>query len=131
VALTKAQAEFLRWARVARLATTAPDGSPHVAPVCPVLDGSEVVVALETGSVKARNIHGEARVALVVDEYREDWEALAGLVVWGRARFLEGDAWARARGLLYEKFTQYEPLAPIQDNPIVAIGLDHVASWGV
>ena len=131
MALTEAQTEFLRWARVGRLATTAADGSPHVVPVCPVLDGSELVVALEAGSAKLRNARGEPRVALVVDDYREDWGANAGLVLWGRARFLEGDAWIRARGLLYEKFTQYESLAPIERDSIAAIDLDHVASWGV
>jgi len=131
VQLSPAQAEFLRWARVARLATSAPDGSPHVVPVCPVLDGDEVVVAIEAGSVKLRNARADARVALVVDDYREDWNANAGLVLRGLARFLEGRAWERARGLLYEKFTQYEPLAPIEVDAIVAVEIEHVASWGV
>ena len=129
--LTEAQTEFLRWARVVRLATTRPDGSPHVVPVCPVLDGNELVVAIEDGSVKLRNMRSDARVSLVVDDYREDWTANAGLVLRGRVRFLEGEAWGRARALLYEKFTQYESLAPIERDSIVAIDLDHVASWGV
>ena len=129
--LTEAQTEFLRWARVVRLATTRSDGSPHVVPVCPVLDGDELVVAIEDGSVKLRNMRSDARVSLVVDDYREDWTANAGLVLRGRVRFLEGEAWGRARALLYEKFTQYESLAPIERDSIVAIDLDHVASWGV
>jgi len=131
VALTDAQAEFLRWARVARLASTNPDGSPHVVPVCPALDGDEVVMALMDGSAKLRHVRADPRVALVVDDYREDWDANAGLVLRGRARFLDGPDWERARGLLYEKFTQYALLSPIEHDPIVAIGLEHVASWGL
>lgn len=72
-----------------------------------------------------------ARVALVFDDYREDWDANAGVVVRGRARFLEGQEWERARRLLYEEFVQYEPLAPIEDDPIVAVELEHVSSWGL
>lgn len=129
--LTEAQAGFLRWARVARLATVAPDGTPHVVPVCPVPDGEEVVVALESGSVKLRNARFKPEVALVVDEYREDWGSNAGLLIRGRVRFLEGKEWERARGLLYEKFSQYEPLAPIEDDAIVSVSVAHVASWGL
>jgi len=102
-----------------------------VVPVCPALDDDEVVVALEADSVKLRNARADARVALVVDDYREDWNANAGLMLLGRVRFLEGAAWKRARELLYAKFTQYELLAPIERDAIVAIELDHVASWGV
>jgi len=131
VPLSETQAELLRWARVARLATTSPSGAPHVVPVCPALDDDEVVVALEADSVKLRNARADARVALVVDDYREDWNANAGLMLLGRVRFLEGAAWKRARELLYAKFTQYELLAPIERDAIVAIELDHVASWGV
>jgi len=131
VVLTEAQAEFLRWARVARLATTSSDGAPHVVPVCPALEGDEVVVALMDGSVKLRNVREDPRVALVVDDYREDWDANAGLVLRGNARFLEGPDWERARGLLYEKFSQYAPLSPIERDAIVAISLEQVSSWGV
>ena len=129
--LSPAEGEFLRWARVARLATIAPDGSPHVVPVCPALDGEEVIVALMTGSVKLLNVNADGRVALVVDDYREDWDANAGLVLRGRVRFLDGKEWEHARGLLYEKFTQYQQLAPIEHDAIVSIAVDHAASWGV
>jgi PPOX class probable F420-dependent enzyme len=129
--LSAGQAEFLRWARVARLACIAPDGSPRVVPVCPALDGEDVVVALMADSAKLRNVARDGRVALVVDDYREDWDANAGLMLRGRARFLEGEAWRRARSLLYEKFTQYEHLAPIERDAIVSITVDHASSWGV
>ena len=130
--LTEAEEAFVRWARVARLASTGADGSPHVVPVCPVLDrDGRILVCLERDSVKHRNVASDPRVALIFDEYREDWEANAGVLVSGRAGFLEGDGWERARALLYEKFVQYEPLAAIEDDPIVAITVEHAAGWGL
>ena len=129
--LTEAEGEFVRWARVARLASNGTGGAPHAVPVCPVLDGSSVIVCLERGSAKHRNVAADPRVALVFDDYREDWDANAGVLVRGRARFLEGEEWDRARRLLYEKFAQYEPLAPIEDDPIVAVEPEHVTSWGL
>jgi nitroimidazol reductase NimA-like FMN-containing flavoprotein (pyridoxamine 5'-phosphate oxidase superfamily) len=130
--LTEAEASFVRWARVARLASTGRDGMPHVVPVCPVLDDDgALLVCLERDSVKHRNVEADPRVALVFDDYREDWGANAAVLVRGQARFLEGDAWSRARALLYDKFIQYEPLATIEDDPIVAISPDQVASWGI
>ena len=129
--LTEDQAGFLRSVRVARLATIGADGGPHVVPVCPVVDDGEVVIALEAGSLKSRNARGDPRVSLVADDYGEDWDALAGVVIRGRVRFLEGVAWTRARALLYEKFTQYECSAPIDDWDVIAIDPEHVASWGL
>lgn len=129
--LTEAQAEFLRWARVAHLATVSPDGSPHVVPVCPVLDGEAVAFLVMPDTVKLRNVRSEPRVALVVDDYREDWDANAGLLIQGSARILEGEDWERARALLNEKFTQYATMWPIERDVIAAVTPEHVASWGV
>jgi PPOX class probable F420-dependent enzyme len=129
--LTEAQTEFLRWARVGRLATVSADGAPHVVPVCPVLDGEEVVFLVMSGTAKLRNLRGEPRVALVIDDYREDWDANAGLLIQGSARFLEGADWERARGLLNDKFTQYPTMWPIERDPIVAVEPERVVSWGL
>jgi len=130
--LTDAEAAFVRWARVARLASIDPDGAPLAVPVCPVLDADgRIIFCLEKGSAKHRNVVGDPRVALIFDDYREDWEANAAVLVRGRAEFLEGRAWERARALLYEKFVQYVPLAQIEDDPIVAIVPEHVAGWGL
>jgi len=130
--LTEPEASFVRWARVARLASIGRDGMPHVVPVCPVLDDDgRILVCLEKDSVKHRNVSADPRVALVFDDYREDWGANAAVLVRGRAEFLEGADWERARGSLYEKFIQYEPLATIDDDPIVAIEPELVAGWGL
>lgn len=131
MSLTEAEATFLRWARVGRLATVSPDGWPHVVPVCPVLDDEEVVFLVISDTAKLRNLRSDPRAALVVDDYREDWDATAGLLIQGPVRFLEGDAWERARGLLNEKFTQYPNLWPIERDPIGAIAPTRSISWGL
>jgi PPOX class probable F420-dependent enzyme len=124
---------MLRHARVARLATVLPDGSPHVVPVCPALDGERVVVALG-GGVKLANVRRDPRVCLVVDDYAEDWDALRRVAVFGRATvYDDGPAWERARDLLYAKFQQYEPQAAILpgESAVVEIAIDRVSTLGV
>jgi PPOX class probable F420-dependent enzyme len=132
-ALAGTAAAMVRDARVARLATVLPDGSPHVVPVCPVLDGDRLVVALD-GGVKLRNLRNDPRVALVVDDYVEDWDALRQVVVFGRATLLEdGPGWERGRDAMYAKFEQYEPQAPIErgSTVVVEIAVDRVSTSGV
>jgi PPOX class probable F420-dependent enzyme len=130
VPLTDPEATFLDRARVARLASVGPDGWPHVVPVCPALDGDRIVVGL-LGGAKLRNVRADPRVALLVDGYVEDWDALAGVLVRGPASFLDGEEWMRARDLLYEKFPQYPDSDPLEGEAIVAVAPERVASWGL
>lgn len=130
--LTEGERGFLGWARVARLATLGPDG-PHVVPVSPVLDGDELVFATEAATAKVRNMRSDPRVALVVDDYVEDWSALRQVAVRGTARIeTAGPAWERGRSLLYAKFQQYEGEAPIVERrtAIVFVRVDEVSSAG-
>lgn len=60
----------------AHLATVLPDGSPHSVPVWIDVDGNDrLVMFTQTGSVKARNIERDGRVAISVvdidDPYRQ------------------------------------------------------------
>jgi PPOX class probable F420-dependent enzyme len=132
-ALGEPAAAMLRRARVAHLATLLPDGSPHVVPVCPVLDDERVIVALG-GGAKLANLRRDPRVALVVDDYLEDWDALRRVAVFGRATLVEdGPAWERGRDLLYAKFAQYEPQAEILpgESVVAEITIDRVSTLGV
>ncbi len=56
MSLGKAQEEFIRLARVARVATTRADGEPHAVPICPVLEDGKLSFATEADSAKVRNI---------------------------------------------------------------------------
>ncbi len=133
-ALTRGQAEFVERQRVAALATIFADGRPHVVPVSTVLDVNRLVFATELDTQKVHNLKGDPHVALVFDEYSEDWAELRQVVVFGRAMVIEsGPEFERGRGLLYEKFEQYEPIAPIVQGraAIVEIRIDRVSADGV
>ncbi|HEX9122187.1 MAG TPA: pyridoxamine 5'-phosphate oxidase family protein [Actinomycetota bacterium] len=130
--LTEAEREFVRWSRVARVATLGP-GGPHVVPISPVLDGDAIVFATEEATAKVRNVRSDSRVSLVFDDYVEEWNALRQVIVSGTARVVEpGPEWERGRSLLYAKYLQYEPLATIgeADTVMVHVSIDRVVSSG-
>lgn len=130
--LSRAEASYVRWARVARLATVDPDGMPHVVPICPALDGDEVVFASEP-TAKLRHLRADPRCAIVWDEYVEDWDLNRQVQVRGRATVLdEGAAWDRGKRLLDEKYRQYEPMYPITAGRtrIVIVAVERVTSEG-
>src|SRR5260370_36637387 len=77
---------LMRGTRTAKVATTMNSGQPHVMPVWFVLDGDELVFTTEAGSVKARNLRQDPRIALVVDE---DLAPYAFVHIRGRARMSE------------------------------------------
>ncbi|WP_158677733.1 PPOX class F420-dependent oxidoreductase, partial [Streptomyces sp. SPB074] len=56
--------------RTAKLATVRADGSPHIAPIWFVLDGSDLVFNTGERTVKGRNLARDGRVALCVDDER-------------------------------------------------------------
>ncbi len=107
---------FIRYARVARIATVGPGASPHVVPVCPLLEGGKIYVASEDNR-KVANVRTNPKVALSFDDYVEDWDGLRALTVFGEvARLLErGPEFIRLQRLFYEKFPQY----PIQADGVV------------
>jgi len=123
---------FLRHARVARMATTGTDGLPHVVPVCPVLDRGRVYVATEGSSRKVRNLEAYPRVAIVFDDYVEDWNALRQVMLRGRARLIRrGLRWNELRELFDAKFQQYPEMAPIgHGDVIVEIAPEEVLASG-
>lgn len=53
--------------RTGKLATTRPDGRPHVAPVWFVVDGDDIVFMTNGATVKGRSLRRDPRAALVVD----------------------------------------------------------------
>ena len=131
--LSGAETEFVSAARVAHLATTRRDGTPHVVPISPVLDLDRLVFATETNTVKVRNIRDNPFVAICFDRYDEDWELLQQVLIYGAPYFIEtGMEFARDRNLLYEKFTQYESSSPIEEESsvIVEVEIERATTWG-
>ncbi len=128
---------LLRRARVGHLATADRTGAPHVIPVCFVFDGRTVYSEIDEKPKRAsprrlrrvRNIVANPRVALVVDEYDEDWRRLRYVLVLGTARILErGAEHARAIVLLRRKYPQYR-LMRLEDRPLLRITPRRFVAW--
>ena len=131
---------FIRDHRVARLATGDDTGQPSVVPICYAFDGERFYVALDEKpkSVgddelkRVRNIRTNPRVALVIDDYSEDWAMLAYVLVTGRAEIISGSESAlehsRAVELLRTKYSQYRVMA-IDRRPMIKITASRIKLW--
>ncbi len=126
--------ERLTAARVARLATTDPDGRPHLVPIVFALEDGTLYSAVDRKpkrSTKLRRIeNARARpdVTVLVDHYDEDWGRLWWIRLRGRARVLdEGEERERALALLGEKYPQYRTEPP--DGPVLAVDVTDVRDW--
>jgi PPOX class probable F420-dependent enzyme len=124
----------LTGARVARLATTDPDGRPHLVPIVFALDGDTLYTAVDRKpkrSSKLRrieNARSRPDVTILVDHYDEDWSRLWWIRLRGHARVLDhGEERDRALELLKEKYPQYRTEPP--DGPVLAVDVTNVREW--
>ena len=132
--LTTTAAEFVRWARVCRVATVSAEGVPHVVPVCHVLVGQKLYFGSGDDGTKVRNIKANPRITVTVDEYSDHWAGLKGAMIQGRARLIErGPEFTRARARLYEKYPQYPKEAALatSDSVIIEVTPTRVFTWGL
>ncbi|HLW00854.1 MAG TPA: TIGR03668 family PPOX class F420-dependent oxidoreductase [Ktedonobacterales bacterium] len=137
--LSQAEQDFLQIHRVARLATADAQGQPYAVPICYAFDGRWVYSALDekpksvepTRLKRVRNIQANPRVALVVDDYAEDWRLLAYIQLRGQADLLPvgAEAHAGAVRLLRAKYPQYEQMA-IDQQPVLRIAPEAIVTWG-
>jgi PPOX class probable F420-dependent enzyme len=89
--------------KLGHLVTLNRDGSPQVSGVWVGIEDGEIVAAHTGPAQKVRNIRRDGRVALSVEGSVLYGEALEYLVVYGRARVIEGGA----RDLLKRLAVQY------------------------
>lgn len=126
--------------RVAHLATTGISLDPQVVPVCFAFDGKCFLTAIDekpkavgpSDLRRVRNIRENSQVALLLDDYSEDWKTLSYLLVHGNARILDpvADAGSHAAGvrLLRAKYPQYHLMA-IERNPLIQIEPRRLKFW--
>jgi PPOX class probable F420-dependent enzyme len=136
--LTDRERRFLLAERVARLATADAAGRPHVVPVCYALDGDTVYFTIDEkpkrrpGARLKRlaNLRANPVAALVADRYDEDWSRLGWVMVQGRAEVLDaGPEHDAAQMCLRARYPQLAAMR-IEGLPVVAVRIEHVASWG-
>jgi PPOX class probable F420-dependent enzyme len=124
----------LTTARVARLATTDPDGRPHLVPIVFAVDGDTVYSAVDRKPKRTRrlrrieNARARPDVTVLVDHYEDDWSRLWWIRLRGRARVLDdGSERDRALTLLRDKYPQYVDEPPA--GPVLAIDVSERREW--
>ena len=128
-------------ARVARMATVDAQRRPHIVPVCFVLYGSVFYTAVDRKPkrvapeklARLRNIRATRQIALVIDQYDEDWTQLWWILVRGKAKLLPKSGHeerAAAIRRLRAKYPQYAAGVLPDDAPIIRITPERITSWG-
>jgi PPOX class probable F420-dependent enzyme len=131
--------EFIERARVARLATIDSEFKPHVVPVVFVFDGNHFFIPIDEKRKTAKpeklkrikNIQDNPNVALLIDDYSEDWTKLAFLMIQGKASIAsktEGNLQVQeAYKKLMTKYLQYQNVG--LGEICIIIAPEKLASW--
>ena len=120
-------------ARVARLATTDADGSPHLVPVVFVLVGETVWTAVDakpkstTALRRLDNVRAHPAVSLLVDHYADDWATLWWVRADGVATVLDVDEGRAGLDALTAKYPQYQDNPP--QGPVLRVDVTRWVSW--
>ncbi len=120
-------------ARVARLATTDADGSPHLVPVVFALVGETVWTAVDakpkttTALRRLDNVRAHPAVSLLVDHYADDWATLWWVRADGVATVLDVDEGRAGLAALTAKYPQYQDNPP--PGPVLRVDVTRWVSW--
>jgi PPOX class probable F420-dependent enzyme len=119
---------------VARLATSTPDGIPHVVPVVFAVDGDLIYTAVDAKPKTTQrlrrlaNIERNESVSLLVDHYADDWAQLWWVRADGVAAIHRDDEVMHAGyGLLRAKYPQYESVS--LNGAVIAISVHRWSGW--
>ncbi len=128
--------DFVRAARVGRLATAGAGAEPHVIPCVYVLldDALYSVVDEKPKSgrrlLRLRNIDATGRAALVVDHYDDDWSQLAFVLIRGPATTISASdpRYTPALDALRDKYPQYREMS-LNDSEMVVLETERWVAW--
>ena len=131
--------EFIERARVARLATVDSSSKPHLVPVVFVFDANHFFIPIDEKRKatkpdklkRIKNIQHNPNVALLIDNYSEDWTRLAFVMIQGKAKIVsrtQEDIQVReAYKKLTIKYLQYEKVEV--GEMCIIIAPEKVALW--
>ena len=133
--------KILKKARVARLATSDDKKRPHIVPICFVYDGKFFYTAIDRKPkrvarerlTRLQNIQAVPRIALLIDEYDDDWTRLWYILIRGKAQLIPKSAHrehASAIRKLRAKYVQYAQGMLADDASIIRITPERVTFWG-
>ena len=131
----------IKKARVARLATVDEKWRPHVVPICFVYFSGSFYTAIDrkpkqvsaANLARVRHIIRCPEVALIFDEYSDDWRRLWYILVRGKAsliRRITNREHAEAIRQLRAKYTQYAASMLADEATVIRIRPERIVSWG-
>jgi PPOX class probable F420-dependent enzyme len=131
VTATEARGRFAA-ARVARLATASAAGRPHLVPIVFALEGDRIYSAVDAKPKRTAelrrlaNVRENPGVALLVDHYEEDWDALWWVRADGRGRVVARDEKEarHAIALLAERYPQQRAA-----GEVLAVDVERWSGW--
>jgi PPOX class probable F420-dependent enzyme len=134
VTLTPEDRSRVEQARVARLATVRPDGTPHLVVVTFALSADTVVTAVDDKPKRTqqlqrlRNLGERPAATLLVDHYDEDWSQLWWVRLDGDAQIVRDEP-RRTEVLvpLVAKYEHYRTASP--RGPAIVFTVRSAASW--
>ena len=110
--------ELLESSALAHVVTLNRDGSPHVTLAWCGLEGDEVVMATMPDQRKLRNMRRDPRISISLETGRVNEHGLTEyLVVYGRARIVEGGAAELLQQLAYTYIGPGVKFPPMPDPP--------------
>ena len=127
------QKAFIASQGVLRFNSLTPEGQIHCVPLCFGFDGRNFYVHCgNTGAKRWRNLKKNNLVSLELDFYTDDWSGNKGLLVYGKATFLQpGEAEQRvAISLLKQKYVQYRERFKLNDaTQMVKVEPSKIMNW--
>jgi PPOX class probable F420-dependent enzyme len=132
-------------ARLARLATVDSECMPYLVPVVFAFDGKDYYILIDKRAKhskpenlkRIKNIQANSNVALLIDEYDEDWTKLyfamiqASLISNKKERQEQNELplllLEKAHKLLYEKYPQYQKIS--MGQYVIMIHPQKVITW--
>ena len=113
-------------ARVARLATVDSEHKPHLIPVVFAFDNDSYFIPIDEKTKRSKpeklkrtkNIQQNSDVALLIEEYNDDWTKLYFVMIQGTASIIGGkkleqnelSLLEKAHKLLIDKYLQYQKI---------------------
>jgi len=129
--------KYISTHRVARLSTSDTNGQPHIMPICYDFDGLYIYTALDFKRKRVElfklkrvtNILNNPQVAIIIDDYSDNWDELSYVLILGHGEILEnGLKRDTAEKLLRTKYYQYsQSLTP--GCPILKITPNKIIEW--
>jgi PPOX class probable F420-dependent enzyme len=119
--------------RTGKLSTVRADGSPHVAPMWFLLDGSDLIFTTDRETVKGRNLLRDDRAALCVDDERPLYSFVA---LRGRVDISEDPKllriWATSIAARYmgeDRAQEFGKRNSVPGMLLVRMRIEHVAAY--